>query len=449
MQVNKHREARTTVILIAGAALSMVLGLIIDRTFFFVYTDDVRQRLGTIVQVTTQSAIPICLFVVALLRVPAPPLRRVVAILITIVASPLLLLTLSMPASQILPLASSVAPALLFAAWLTVRRPRRTAWLLVASPVLVAAVLSAGAVLLSTVTDVPVPLRDVQGEIENLVLGIAPMLTAIACGLISARITRSPAGTAPRLTTVLPRTPARRWTQRWLVVGALAGSAAVVSFGVLSSGVGFHPLQTLVHQSGGSASRASLTVADIGSWTAKTSTSPAPDAVERLGVQCLDSLSDSKGSSLGSADVATSNVEQRGTVTSLIASGGLQGTRAWCLAGDGGVVTAELIDAAASRLPSLPSGDLNLQTFGGSGSDGMATMSAYGQVGTDVRSLTVTLPGLPAAAASVQDGLWSLWWPAPDMTGLPDLGDVRLAWTTADGVSHEGTGMDVVWSAAK
>ena len=65
MHVNEHREARTTVILIACAALSMVLGLIIDRTVFFVYVDDVRQRLAAIVQVTTQCAIPLALFIVA------------------------------------------------------------------------------------------------------------------------------------------------------------------------------------------------------------------------------------------------------------------------------------------------------------------------------------------------------------------------------------------------
>jgi hypothetical protein len=199
MHTESLPNARTTMVLIVGAALSMVLGLIIDRSFFFVYAGDAHRRLGFVVQVTTQAVIPLTLFIVALLRVPSPPLRRLVSILITIVASPLLLLVLSMPVARILPLASSVAPALLLAAWLTVQRPRPAAWFLVAVPVLVVAFLGAGAVLLSIAVDVPASLRGVQGQIENLVLGIAPIVTAIACGPLSARLTRSRTGATPRL----------------------------------------------------------------------------------------------------------------------------------------------------------------------------------------------------------------------------------------------------------
>jgi hypothetical protein len=250
-------------------------------------------------------------------------------------------------------------------------------------------------------------------------------------------------------TTAATRTRRRHRKQAWVVVGALAGAAAVGAFSVLTVGLGLNPLRTLLHQAGGSSSSAALTVGDVRSWTATTTTFSDPADAEPLHVRCLRSLADPKDPTLDPADVTANNLEQRGTVTSLIASGGPEGKRVWCLATTSGLVSAELIDTSASRLPSLPAGDVNLQTFGGNGSDNTATMSAYGQVGTDVTSLTVTLPGAPAATASVQDGLWSLWWPAPGMTSLPDLGDVQLAWTTADGAHHDGTGTELVWSAAQ
>jgi hypothetical protein len=78
-------------VLLAGAAVSMVVGLVVTRAFFYVWVSNAQSRVGFVVQITLMVTIPVVLFIVALLRVEAGQVRRLLAILITLAAIPTLL----------------------------------------------------------------------------------------------------------------------------------------------------------------------------------------------------------------------------------------------------------------------------------------------------------------------------------------------------------------------
>ncbi|OII31753.1 hypothetical protein BIU98_08380 [Curtobacterium sp. MMLR14_010] len=239
------------------------------------------------------------------------------------------------------------------------------------------------------------------------------------------------------------RAPRRR-ARQWIVVGAVTATAVVGAFSV----VGVAPLHGLLHIVDGSSRSVSLTTAQIGSWTPRAAAPPSSTDVHALAVQCAQGVGDT-ATRVAAADVVAHNVEQRGAVTSLVASANTDGRRAWCLAGPDGIATAELIDDASGPLPAVAAGVVNLQTFGGHGDGADATLEGYGQAGTDVTSLTITVPGHAPATTGVEDGIWSLWWPAPHRSSAPDLDDITMSWTTKDGAHHSGTADDLRWNAGE
>ncbi|WP_146236739.1 MULTISPECIES: hypothetical protein [unclassified Curtobacterium] len=258
---------------------------------------------------------------------------------------------------------------------------------------------------------------------------------------------RAISATPPDWATTRPA-PSKRRTHRarpWMLAGALTVAAAVGGVSLIGTG----PLAHLVHVIGGSANSATLTTAQVSSWTPIASTPPATTDVHDLAVQCLRGYAEHELTPREAAVVTVTNVEQRGEVTSLISSGGAGAPRVWCLAGPNGIATSERIDDAASPLKTLRPQSLNLQTFGGQGDDDNATMSGYGQAGSDVTSLTIEMPGHPAVTTSVDDGLWSMWWPSPGLRTLPDLGAITLTWTTKDGTQHTGTAQDLTWDRVR
>jgi hypothetical protein len=178
-----------TTVLLAGAVLSMVVGLIVTRAFFFVWVSAAQSRVGLVVQITLMVTIPVVLFIVALVRVEAGPVRRVLAILITVVAVPMLLVgVLSGGLVQLL--ATSVAASSLLASWATVQRPRRAAWWLAVAPILVIAALGACRLLVRMALDVPLPMRALVEDAQGLVFVAVPLLTAVVSGAVIARSAR-------------------------------------------------------------------------------------------------------------------------------------------------------------------------------------------------------------------------------------------------------------------
>lgn len=230
-----------------------------------------------------------------------------------------------------------------------------------------------------------------------------------------------------------------------MLAGALTVAAAVGGVSIIGTG----PIAHLVHLIGGSADSAALTTAQISSWTPTATMPPATTNVHDLAVQCLHGYAEHELTPREADAVTVTNVEQRGAVTSLISSGGAGAPRVWCLAGPNGIATSERIDDAASPLGTLRPQSLNLQTFGSQGDGDTATMSGYGQAGSDVTSLTIEMPGHPTVTTSVDDGLWSMWWPSPGLRTTPDLGSITLTWTTKDGTQHTGTAEDLTWDRVR
>jgi hypothetical protein len=193
------RGAWVTTVLLAGAAVSMVVGLVVTRAFFYVWVSDAQSRVGFVVQITLMVTIPVVLFIVALLRVEAGQVRRLLAILITLAAIPTLLVGV-FPGGLVQLTSSSIAASALLAAWATVQRPRRAAWWLVAAPILVLATLGACRLLVPLVLDVPPGLGRLVEDTQGLAFVAVPLLTAIVGGSAIARSgrARARAGDAPR-----------------------------------------------------------------------------------------------------------------------------------------------------------------------------------------------------------------------------------------------------------
>lgn len=254
---------------------------------------------------------------------------------------------------------------------------------------------------------------------------------------------RDHAQTGDAATRVAPRRSAPRRRRALLVTGLVTATAVVGGAVLVSSG----SLGLLVRNAGGLAGPTAISAADVGTWTPTAQRLPATASVHDRAVDCLTGFGDPGSTTPDPDRVTTSNVQQRGAVTSLIASSGPDGPRVWCLVGSGGS-TRELIDSGTTRLAPVGADAVDLQSSGSSG-DGPATIAeAYGQVGSDVTSLTVDVPGQPSAAVPVANGLWSLWWPGDDTAGN-DLSAITVSWTTRSGGVHHGTLASIAWDARR
>ncbi|MGH3294477.1 MAG: hypothetical protein ACRDP7_22010, partial [Trebonia sp.] len=219
---------------------------------------------------------------------------------------------------------------------------------------------------------------------------------------------------------------------------SLAGMAAAAA--VAGAVVG---TQAFGHGNSATQQPARITAAQLAAWTA-TPTHPAATspAVRQAASACL------KGAK-GASDPEISNVDQRGDFLTLMATDPVSGQRWWCwdtpigileqsfVNGPGWPLSAKPADAAVSvqDLTGLGgSGGGRLSSIGGSFAIGVA----YGQVGAGVTGVTLTTAAGEKVTATVQDGLWSLWWPG-SLTRSGDnlnIDKATLTWKTADGISH-------------
>jgi hypothetical protein len=176
---------------------------------------------------------------------------------------------------------------------------------------------------------------------------------------------------------------------------------------------------------------ATLTSAELAAWTA-VPTHPAPSpAIEHTAAECLTTLGIATGGT-----PAVSNIDQRGSVITLTATDPASRERAWCLATATGVVTSKLVDAPGAPLPAIGQGEVNIQSedaFAAGSADVISL--AYGEAGTGVTSVVVTTYAGVKVTATVQDGLWTLWWPG--LLIVPrDLATETVTWTTIGGVTQ-------------
>jgi hypothetical protein len=183
------------------------------------------------------------------------------------------------------------------------------------------------------------------------------------------------------------------------------------------------------HQVGQAQTPSGLTPIELADWTAVPGHPAVTSPVVRQAADaCLTSF-------VRDATVSVSDVDQRGSVITLMATDQASGTTAWCMSAAGRDVYAQVVNSPQRPLPSIGATAVNVLGYGFGVGPG-TTSEAFGQVGSDVTGLSVKTSAGETITATVQDGLWSLWWPPSRSYG--DLG-ATVTWTTADGASHTGS----------
>jgi len=224
----------------------------------------------------------------------------------------------------------------------------------------------------------------------------------------------------------------------WVAVAA-AVAGAVVATQALGHGDSVAKSQPSAQQE-----TVVVTAAQLATWTpVPTHPATTSPAVKQAASACLEGAK-------GASDPQISDVDQRGDDLSLVATDPVSGERWWCFETPIGTLSRNFIDAPGYPLTggSPANGTVTVQQLLGSGgTDGRSGSfligQAFGQVGAGVTGVTLTTASGEKITATVQNGLWSLWWPAgsfgssSDQKILSDTIDkATITWTTAGGISH-------------
>jgi hypothetical protein len=210
-----------------------------------------------------------------------------------------------------------------------------------------------------------------------------------------------------------------------LSVAGVAAAALVV--GLVAGG------QFLGHaadqQTGQAQAPSGLTLTQLADWTAVPGhpavTSPV---VRQAAGACLAAFS----SLDAAAFTAISDVDQRGSVITLMATDPASGTTLWCLSASGQARYTTVVNSPQWPLPAIGATAVNALGFSFGVGPG-TTSEAFGQAGSDVTGVSLKTAAGETITATVQDGFWSLWWPPSPSNGPFDA---TVTWTTADGASH-------------
>ena len=181
------------------------------------------------------------------------------------------------------------------------------------------------------------------------------------------------------------------------------------------------------HQTGQAQAPAGLTLTELADWTTVPGhpavTSPV---VRQAAGTCLATF---RG---GDAFTAISDVDQRGSVITLMATDPASDTTMWCMIASGRAVATMVVNSPSMPLPAIGATAVNALSFGfGIGSGTIS--EALGETGRDVTGVSFKPATGKTVTATVQDGFWSLWWPPAPPNGPFDG---TVTWTTADGASH-------------
>ncbi|WP_392757092.1 hypothetical protein [Streptomyces sp. LN590] len=190
-----------------------------------------------------------------------------------------------------------------------------------------------------------------------------------------------------------PASPARRRPLIWVAAGAVAATAAAVVVSQASQSV---------PSSGGS-----LSSAELASWTGTPSqlaaTSPEATTAEKWCVKAL-------GSDYSGKSVSYSNLDVRGSITSVVVTGGT--TISYCLTDKTGQGMAAVIDPVKK----LPSNAIEVDSAGGHGEGSTGFNYLVGSVGSDVKAVTLH-DGGRTIEANIQNDRFTAWWPSAEPTG--------------------------------
>jgi hypothetical protein len=235
---------------------------------------------------------------------------------------------------------------------------------------------------------------------------------------------RWPAATRPAAVRRPPRIRRPLWT---------AGvAAAALAVGVVAgSQFAGHAADRQKSQTSQAQGPSGLTSIEVADWTAAPAHPPLTSpVVQRAADACLAGFP-----ALGAAQAADiSDVDQRGSVITLAATDPVSRTTVWCLTASAHPVYTQLVSSPQWPLAAIGATGVNVRGYGWSGSGSDEVSFAYGQAGADVTGLSLKTPAGETITATVQNGLWSLWWPPSD----PSTGDLgaTATWTTAGGATY-------------
>jgi hypothetical protein len=267
-------------------------------------------------------------------------------------------------------------------------------------------------------------------DIDALLLGLdaepgtqlTPAETARSERLL-AQITQCAPSSPAQYAGARPAAVRRRPPAR-LVLSAAGIAAAALLVGMLAGGQ-FHG-HAADHQTSQAQAPSGLTLTELADWTAMPGhpavTSPV---VRQAASTCITGF-------FSGAPAFISDVDQRGSVITLMVTDAAFDSRVWCMSASGRPVRAFLVDSPRWRLPAIGATAVNAMASGFG--IGLGTISeAFGEAGSDVTGVSVKTIAGETITATVQDGFWSAWWPPSSSAGPFDA---TVTWTTADGASH-------------
>lgn len=209
-----------------------------------------------------------------------------------------------------------------------------------------------------------------------------------------------------------------------------AGVAAALVVGMAAGGQ--FPGHAADHQTGQAQAPSGLTLAELADWTAVPGHPAVTSPVVRQAARtCLTGFVRDAAAFTGISDV-----DQRGSVITLMATDPASDTTIWCMSASGHNVIAQVVNSPQLPLPSIGATAVNALAYG-SGVGPGTTSEAFGQAGSDVTGLSLKTLAGETITATVQDGFWSLWWPSSRYFGG------TVTWTTADGASHTAPLMSI------
>jgi hypothetical protein len=224
------------------------------------------------------------------------------------------------------------------------------------------------------------------------------------------------------------RRPPARFT---LAAAGVAAAALVVG---MVAGAQF-PGHAAGHQAFQAQAPSGLTLTELADWTAVPGhpavTSPVVRQAARV---CLSGFVRDPAAFTGISDV-----DQRGSVITLMATDPASGTTIWCMSASGRSMIAQVVNAPWLPLPAIGATAVN-GLFWGFGVGNGTTSEAFGEAGSDVTGLSFKTIAGETITATVQDGFWSLWWPPSRSYG--DVGGT-VTWTTADGARRSAPLMSI------
>ena len=271
-----------------------------------------------------------------------------------------------------------------------------------------------------------------MNDIEDLLLGLdaepgtqlTPAETARSERLLT-QITQCAPSSVAQYAAAPPAAARRRPAARFALAAAGVAAAALV-IGMVAGGQFLG--HAADHQTGQGQAPSGLTLTELADWTAVPGHPAVTSPVVRQNARaCLTGFVHD-----GAAFTGISDVDQRGSVITLMATDPASDTTVWCISASGRAVLAEVVNASYLPLPAI--GTTAVNALGSGFGIGSGTISeAIGQAGSDVTGVSFKPAGGKTITATVQDGFWSVWWPPSHSNGPFDA---TVTWTTADGASH-------------